>query len=108
MRVECAIVVGVVDVACIYSCDINSKHFGVAHKLGVALHEMANVGAVLVVPLCARVLRPIVELFAVLGKLFNSIRRLMIAATEYKPALPSPLASPRRVWAMMFCSGVKV
>ena len=32
----------------------------------------------------------------------------MIAATEYKPALPSPLASPRRVWAMMFCSGVKV
>ena len=63
MRVECAIVVGVVDVACIYSCDINSKHFGVAHKLGVALHEAANVGAVLVVPLCARVLRPIVELF---------------------------------------------
>ena len=63
MCANCTIVIGVLDVACIYSCDINSKHFGVAHKLGVALHEAANVGAVLVIPLCAMVLRPIVKLF---------------------------------------------
>ena len=62
MCVYCTIVIGVLDVACIYSCDINSKHFGVAHKLGVALHEAANVGAVLVIPFCATVLRPIVKL----------------------------------------------